>query len=56
MSREVETHNLLKLLFEKKKRLIVLLGLPSVGKSSLARSVMHYVKYRDLSQSGVVLV
>ena len=48
-------HLLLKQL-EMKKRLIVILGLPSVGKSSLARAVMHFVEQRDYFLAGVTLV
>ena len=37
-------------------RLVILLGLDGVGKSSLARNALHYMSERKFFTGGVVLV
>ena len=49
-------YNLLEYLILKKSRIIELLGLKGIGKSSMARNLLHFTKDRKMFTSGILLV
>ena len=47
---------LLEYLILEKSRIIELLGLKGIGKSSMARNLLHFTKDRKMFTSGILLV
>ena len=48
--------HLLTMLLKDNERIIPLIGVRGIGKSSLARNTMHYVAQRKLFTGGVIFV
>ena len=54
MFREKEISTLLEYLLISNERIVTILGLRGIGKSSLARNTMHYAKDRKMFTRGII--
>ena len=54
--RDKEVSKILNMILAQNKRLVSLLGLRGVGKSSIAKSVMHYAAERKIFPGGIIFI
>ena len=54
--RESQMSDILSNLLDKKKRIVSLVGLDGVGKSALARSILHYAAERKYFTGGIMML